>query len=105
MFCCYCIGKTVYFFSPLPLSKSRLAVKTFVEKTARSVITDVAKLDVVSDGLLHNHLLNFCQDARMTFLGRNTPTPLLSEFMAQVNDTIVEVGMWIGLHIFANLRT
>jgi len=66
-------------------------VKTFVEKKARSVITDVAKLDVVSDGLLHNQLLNFCQNARMAaFLGRNTPTPQLSEFMAQVDDTIVE---------------
>ena len=27
----------------------------------------------------------------MAFLGRNTPTPLLSAFMAQVDDTIVEV--------------
>jgi len=60
---------------------------TFVERKARSVITDVAKLDVVSD----DQLLNFCQNARMAFLGRNTPTPLLSEFMAQVDDTIVEV--------------
>jgi len=68
-------------------------VKTFVAKKARSVITDVAKLDVVSDGLLHNQLLNLCQNARMAFLGRNTPTPLLSEFMAQVDDTIVEGGV------------
>jgi len=66
-------------------------VKTFVTKQAWSVITDVAKLDIVSDGLLHNQLLNFCQNARMAFLGHNTPTPLLSEFMAQVDDTIVEV--------------
>jgi len=66
-------------------------VKTFVAKKARSVITDVAKLDVVSDGLLYNQLLHFCQNARMAFLGRNTPTPLLSEFMAQVDDTIVKV--------------
>jgi len=66
-------------------------VKTFVAKKARSVITDVAKLDVVSNGLLHNQLLNFCQNARMAFLGRNTPNPLLSEFIAQVDDTIVEV--------------
>ena len=69
-------------------------VKTFVEKKARSVITDVAKLDVVSDGLLHNQLLNFCQNARMAFLGRDTPTPLLSEFMAQVDDTVVGVQAW-----------
>ena len=90
-------------------------VKTFVAKKARLVITYVAKLDVVSDGLLHNQLLHFCQNARMAFLGRNTPTHLLSEFTAQVDDTIVEVrwcagmalevGMWIGLHIFANLIT
>ena len=52
--------------------------------------SDIAKLDVVSDGLLHNQLLNFCQNARMAFLGRNTPTPLLSEFMAQVEDNIVQ---------------
>jgi len=65
-------------------------VKTFVAKKAQSVITDVTKLDVVSDGLLHNQLLNFCQNARMAFFGRNTPTPLLSEFMAQVDYTIVE---------------
>jgi len=65
-------------------------VKTFVAKQARLVITDVVKLDVVSDGLLHNQLLNFCQNARMAFLGRNTPTPLLSEFMVPVDDTIVE---------------
>ena len=67
-------------------------VRRFVAKKARSVITDVAKLlvDVVSDEFLHNQVLHFCQNARMAFLGRNTPTPLLSEFMAQVDDTIVE---------------
>ena len=72
-------------------------VKTFVVKKARLVITDVAKLDVVSDGLLDNQLLNFCQNARMASLGRNTPTPLLSEFMAQVDDTIVEAVCRHGL--------
>ena len=46
--------------------------------------------DEVSDGLLHNQLLHFCQNTRMAFLGRNTPTPLLSECIAQVDDTIVE---------------
>jgi len=54
------------------------------------VITDVAKLDVFSDRLMHTQLLNFCQNAHMAFLGRNTPTPLLSEFMSQVDATIVE---------------
>ena len=66
-------------------------LKTFVAKKARSVITDVAKLDVVSDGIIRTQLPNFWQNARMAFLGRNTPTPLLSEYMAQVNATVVEV--------------
>ena len=67
-------------------------VKTFVEKKARSVITDVAKLDVVADGLLHNQLLNFCQNARMALLGRNTPTPLLSEPPARWSSRWVATG-------------
>ena len=50
------------------------------------VLTDVAKLDVV----IHFQLLNFCQNTRLAFLGRNTPTPLISEILAQVDDTIVE---------------
>ena len=44
-------------------------VQNFVAKKARSVISNVAKLDVVSDGLIHIQLLNFCQNARMAFLG------------------------------------
>ena len=58
--------------------------KAFVAKKARAVLTDVAKLDVVTDGLIHLQLLNFCQNTRLAFLGRNTPTPLISEIMAQV---------------------
>ena len=57
---------------------------------ARAVITDVAKLDVVTDGLIHIQLLNLCQNTRMAFLGRNSPNPLISEIMAQVDDTILE---------------
>ena len=85
---------------------SRLAVKK-----ARSVITDVAKLDVVSDGLLHNQLLNFCQNAHRPSLGVTHPLffslssrhrwmTLLLRLCAGME---LEVGNWIGLHIFANL--
>ena len=48
-------------------------VKTFVEKKARSVVTDVAKLDVVPDGLLHNQLLNFCKMRAWPSLGVTHP--------------------------------
>jgi len=65
-------------------------VKAFVVKKARIVFTNVAKLDVVTDGLIHLQMLNFCQNTRLAFLSRNTPTPLISEILAQVDDTIVE---------------
>ena len=86
-------------------------VKTFVEKKTRSVITDVAKLDVVSDGLLHNQLLNFCQNARMAFLGVTHPLLFslslwhrwMTLLLRRCAGMELEVGMWIGLHIFANL--
>ena len=91
-------------------------VKTFAAKKARSVITDVAKLDVVSNGLLYNQLLNFCQNARMAFLATLGVTypPLFSLSLCRRWITLLlrrcagmelEVGMWIGLNIFANLLT
>ena len=41
--------------------------------------------------LIYIQLLNFCQNTRRVFLGRNTPTPLTSEIMAQVDNTILRV--------------
>jgi len=35
-------------------------------------------------------MLNFCQNTHLAFLGRNTPTTLISEIQAQVDDTIIE---------------
>jgi len=55
-------------------------VKTFVAKKARAVITDVAKLDVVSHGLIHFQLLNFCQNARMAFLVVTRPLLFFLKF-------------------------
>ena len=65
-------------------------MKAFVAKKAWAVITDVAKVDVVTDGLFHLQLLDFCKNTRIAFLGRNRPTPFISEIMAQVDDTILE---------------
>ena len=39
-------------------------VKAFVAKKARAVLTDIAKLDVVTDRPIHLHLLHFCQNTR-----------------------------------------
>jgi len=38
----------------------------------------MGKLDIISDGLIHYQMLRFCQNTRLAFLGRNTPTPLPS---------------------------
>jgi len=35
-------------------------------------------------------MLRFCQNTCLAFLGRNTPTPLISNIFAKVDDTILE---------------
>ena len=88
-------------------------VNTFVAKKARSVITNVAKSDVVSDGLLHNQLLNFCQMRAWPSLGVTHPLLFflslwhrwMTLLLRRCAGMELEVGMWIGLHIFANLLT
>ena len=35
-------------------------------------------------------MLRFCQNTRLAFLGRNTPTPLISGIFAKVDATILE---------------
>jgi len=35
-------------------------------------------------------MLRFCQNTRLAFLGRNSPTPLISDILAQVDATILE---------------
>jgi len=61
-----------------------------IKKNSVSGINLIVWLDVVTDGLIHLQLITFCQNSRLTFLGRNTPTPLISEILTQVDDTIVE---------------
>jgi len=48
------------------------------------------KFDIISDGLIHYQILRFCQNTRLAFLGRNTPTPLISDIFANVDATILE---------------
>jgi len=65
-------------------------VSNFVAKKARAVITDVCKLDVISNGYIHLQLLNLCQNRRLGFLGRNTPTPLISDILKIVDNEILD---------------
>jgi len=65
-------------------------VQQFVQEKAAAVQVDVGKLNIISDGLFHYQMLRFCQNTRRAFLGRNTPTPLISDILAEVDDTILE---------------
>jgi len=60
------------------------------KKYSVSGINLIVWLDVVTDGLIHLQLHNFCQNTRLAFLGRNTTTPLISEILTQLDDTMVE---------------
>jgi len=65
-------------------------VQQFVQEKTTAVQVDVGKLDIISDGLIHYQILRFCQNTRLVLLGRNTPTPLISDIFAKVEDTILE---------------
>jgi len=52
-----------------------------------AVPVDVGKLDIISDGVIRYQMLHFCQNTRLAFLGRNTPTPFTSDSLAQVDAT------------------
>ena len=65
-------------------------MQAFVLRKVQAVNADVAKLDAVTDLLLHIQLLDFCKNTHVAFLGRHTPTPHISEIFAQVDNTILE---------------
>ena len=62
----------------------------FVQAKTAAIKVDVCKLDIISGGLIHYQMLRFCQNTRLAFLGRNTPTPLISDIFADVDATILE---------------
>ena len=65
-------------------------VQQFVQEKAAAVQVDVGKLDIISDGLIHYQILRFYQKTRLAFLGRNTPTPLISDIFAKVDAPILK---------------
>ena len=61
-----------------------------MQEKAVAVQVDVGKIDIISDGPIHYQMLHFCQNTRLVFLGRNTPSPLISDIFAKVDATILE---------------
>ena len=66
----------------VPIVDDTWVTKSVAEK-AEAVILDVGKIDhVLTDGMIHYHMLRFCQNTCPGFLARNTPTPLISESLS-----------------------
>jgi len=59
-------------------------VQQFVQEKAAAVQADVGNLDIRSDGLIHYQMLRFCQNTRLAFLGRNTPTHIFAKVDATI---------------------
>jgi len=45
---------------------------------------------VLTDGMIHYHMMRFCQNTRPGFLARNTPTPLISDSPGSLDAFILE---------------
>ena len=56
-------------------------VQQFVLEKAIAVQVDVGKLEMISDGLVFEQMLRFCQNTRLTCLGCNTPTLAYQTFL------------------------
>ena len=55
-------------------------VTKFVAEKVEDVILDVGKIDhVLTDGMIHYHMMRSCHNTRPAFLARNTPMPLISD--------------------------
>ena len=66
-------------------------VTKFVAEKAEAVILDVGKIDhVLTDGMIHYHLMHFCQNTRPGFLARNTPKFLISDSLGSLDAVILE---------------
>ena len=60
-------------------------VTKFVAQKVEAVIVDVGKTDhVLTDGIIHYHILRFCQNTRPVFLARNTLTPLILDSLGSL---------------------
>ena len=60
-------------------------VTRYVESKRDDILHDLPKLDVVSDDLVHAHMMTYCQHPRFGFLGRNLPPAAL---LAQAPDAV-----------------
>jgi len=66
-------------------------VAKFVAKKVEAVILDVAKIDdVLTDGMIHYHMMRFCQNTRPGFPARNTPTLLISDSLGSLDAVNLE---------------
>ena len=48
-------------------------MSSFVHNKVLAVAQDVEKLAIMSDSLVHYHLLKYCQNSRLGYLNRNLP--------------------------------
>jgi len=66
-------------------------ITKFVAEKVEAVILDVGKIDhVLTDGMIHYHMMRVCQNTRPGFLARNTPTPLISDSLGSWDTVSLE---------------
>ena len=92
----------VFRLAGVPIGSSEFVTK-YIESKRDDILNDLPKLDVVTDDLVHAHLLVYCQHPRFRFLGRNLPPEVMSPSdadalspPAQIHQTILDELMRRG---------
>jgi len=82
-----CLGLRV---AGVPIGDDAWVTK-FVAEKVEDVILDVGKIDhVLTDGMIHYHMMRSCHNTRPAFLARNTPMPLISDSLGSLDAVILE---------------
>ena len=86
----------------VPIGSSEFVTK-YIESKRDDILNDLPKLDVVTDDLVHAHLLVYCQHPRFRFLGRNLPPEVMAAAdadalspPAQIHQTVIDELMRRG---------
>ena len=81
-------------------------MQQFVVTKASEIIRDVDKVQVVTDPLIHFHLLRFCQNTRLAYLNRSVPPEVMAAGpcnLQHVDSIIVKAILGRGTQLMHDL--
>ena len=71
-------------------------VQRFVANKTGEIIRVVEKVQVVTDSLIHFHLLRFCQNTRLAYLNRSVPPEVMVAVPCNLKKVDMTKETWLS---------